>query len=115
VGKAISEIKDGIGLISWRSSKLIGDRESLQLKDEVNKLIDQGIKQIIIDFTELKWSNSTGLGILLSAWKNTSSSNAELVTIISSERISSILAVTNIKSIIKTFEKIEDALAYFAE
>ena len=69
-------------------------------------------KKIILDLSKLQWSNSTGIGILVSAWTMAQKEEAELVLVNSSERLDNIFKVTNLKFIMKIFETVDEALIY---
>lgn len=115
MSKIKTEIREGITVITWNSDKLTGGPEILKLKDEVSDILDEDVKKIIIDFSQVKLSNSTGLGTLLSAWTIAGKHNAELVVVLGSDRIENIFHVTNLDSIMKIFRSLDDAISYHSE
>lgn len=108
-------IKNDIAVIEWNAEKLIGGPENLKLAEAVKNVIGQSIKKIIFNFSKVKWTDSTGLGILVSAWKIAVSNNAELVVVFDSERFENIFRVTNLKAIMKTYRSIDDAMKHYSE
>jgi anti-sigma B factor antagonist len=110
-----TEIREGITIITWGSDKLMGGPETLKLRDAVARLIDDGARKLVVDFSQVTLSNSTGLGTLLSAWTIATNNDAELVVVLGSDRIENIFHVTNLDSIMKIFRSIDDAVASFGE
>ena len=115
MGITSTRIEDGLAIITWGSTKLIGDPEALKLRDEVQNVLDKGAKKIVVDFSLVDFSNSTGLGILVSSWKNAQENGAELVAVVSNERIDKIFYVTNLKSIMNTYKTLDEAKKSFSE
>lgn len=104
-----------IAVIEVGDRKLIGEKEDYQLWEEVSKVLASGTKKIILDLSGLKWSNSTGIGIMISAWTMAQKEDAELVIVISSQRLEDIFKVTNLKLILRVFESLEAALEGFVD
>lgn len=115
MSKLKTKIREGITIITWDSDKLMGGPEVLKLKDEVGNVLDEDVKKIIVDFSQVTLSNSTGLGTLLSAWTIAGKYKAELVVVLGSDRIENIFHVTNLDSIMKIFRSLDDAVSYYSE
>ena len=103
---------DGIAVIDVGDRKLVGEHDDYDLWGEVEKLLAEDRKKIILDLSKLQWSNSTGIGILVSAWTMAQKEEAELVVVNSSPRLDNIFKVTNLKFIMKIFETVDEALVY---
>jgi anti-sigma B factor antagonist len=115
--KAQGEMKttytDGIAVIDPESDKLEGKQEDYGLWEEVEQALSSGADRIILDLSVLKWANSTGIGILVSAWTMAQKEKAELVVVINSTRLEDIFKVTNLKLILKMFATLDEAMGYF--
>ena len=103
---------DGIAVIDVGDRKLVGEHDDYDLWGEVERLLAEDRKKIILDLSKLQWSNSTGIGILVSAWTMAQKEEAELVVVNSSPRLDNIFKVTNLKFIMKIFETVDEALVY---
>jgi anti-sigma B factor antagonist len=103
---------DGIAVIDLGERKLVGEHNDYDLWGEIENLLRNDNKKIILDLSKLQWSNSTGIGILVSAWTMAQKEEAELVVVNSSERLDNIFKVTNLKFIMKIFETVDEALVY---
>jgi anti-sigma B factor antagonist len=103
---------DGIAVIDLGDRKLVGEHDDYDLWSEVEKLLQDENKKIILDLSSLQWSNSTGIGILVSAWTMAQKEEAELVVVNNSPRLDNIFKVTNLKYIMKIFETVDEAVVY---
>ncbi len=103
---------DGIAVIDLGERKLVGEHDDYDLWGVVETLLGEDKKKIILDLSKLQWSNSTGIGILVSAWTMAQKEEAELVVVNSAARLDNIFRVTNLKYIMKIFETVDEAVIY---
>ena len=102
--------ENDIAIIDTGSRKLVGEKEDYELWTHVEEVLDGGCRKIILDLSGLKWSNSTGIGIMISAWTMAQKEKAELVVVMSSQRLEDIFKVTNLNLIMRTFESVSEAV-----
>ena len=50
------------------SGKVLGGPESEALREELDRIVLRGDRQLLIDLSGVPWMNSAGLGILLAAY-----------------------------------------------
>ena len=82
------------------SGKMMGGPETTALHDHIRGLINDGIIKVVIDLGEVKWMNSSGLGVLM----------AGLTTLARvSEKVNSLLIITQLIKVFDTFETVERA------
>ena len=112
MGKIETAFIDGIAVIDLGERKLVGEHDDYDLWSEVENLLGEDKKKIILDLSRLQWSNSTGIGILVSAWTMAQKEEAELVVVNSAARLDNIFKVTNLKFIRKIFETVDEAVIY---
>ena len=103
---------EDIAVIDLGERKLVGEHDDYDLWGEVERLLAEDNKKIILDLSRLQWSNSTGIGILVSAWTMAQKEEAELVVVNASPRLDNIFKVTNLKFIMKIFETVDEAVVY---
>ncbi len=108
-----TKVLDDIFIVTWSGEKFHGCKENERLREETDGAISNGIKKLIVNFPRVTLIDSSGLGILISAWKNALDGEAELVAVIGSDRVDYILKITNLKSIMKIFRSVEDAMKHF--
>lgn len=97
------------------NGKLTGGPDADTFREVFKSLIDQGKKNIIVNLEKVSWINSTGLGILISGYTSVRRGGGDLVIMHASDRIESILYVTKLNLLFKSYESEAEALAAFAE
>ncbi len=95
------------------SGKLMGGSDAELLKKVVRKLMEQGNRRVIADMGNVKWINSTGIGILMTACTTLRKNGGDLKLMRVSDRIQSILYVTKLNLIFDCFESEKEAVRSF--
>jgi len=111
----ITQREVGSALILDLNGKLTGGPDADLFRETFKTLMDQGRRNFIINLEKVTWINSTGLGILISNYANVRKDGGDLVVMRASERIESILYVTKLNLLFKTFENEEDAVKSFTQ
>lgn len=93
--------------------KIMGGPESTELHDLLHDLIDQGKKSVIIDLGKVDWMNSTGLGLLISGLTTLRKSGGELKLANVTDKIQSLLTITKLVTIFKSFDTVDEAIKSF--
>ena len=112
--KIKEKIKNHVAILSL-SGKMMGGPETTALHDHIRSLMKDGIKNVVIDLGGVKWINSSGLGVLMAAM--TTLKNAEgLMTLANvTEKVESLLMITQLIRIFKTYDSIDRAVAAMSE
>jgi len=97
------------------SGKIMGGPDHEKFQTEIKTLISDGYVDILLDMHKVSWVNSTGLGILVSAYHTLKKNGGQLKICQVSDRIDNILNVTQLKLVFETFEKCDEALASFEQ
>ena len=95
------------------SGNMMGGHENSALHEKVKSLIADEVKNVIIDLKKVKWMNSSGLGILMSCWGSLGREGGNLKLANVSEKIDSILMITQLVQFFETYESVERALASY--
>lgn len=107
----IHEKFDGNIAILAISGKLMGGPESYALKDKVNSLISDGIKNVVIDLQHVKWMNSPGLGILIGCWKLLDQANGTLKIANATAKVNSMLMMTHLIDYFGNYTSVQRAVS----
>lgn len=97
------------------SGKIMGGPDHEKFQTEIKTLIADGHVDVLLNMSRVSWVNSTGLGILVSAFHTLKKNGGQLKICEVSDRIDNILNVTQLKLVFETFDKCEDALASFKQ
>ena len=95
------------------SGKIMGGPDHERFQTEVKALVSAGHVDILLNMARVNWVNSTGLGILVSAFHTLKKNGGQLKICEVSDRIDNILNVTQLKLVFETFDNCEEALASF--
>lgn len=97
------------------TGNMMGGPETTALHDKIKSLMADGIKKVIIDLSKVKWMNSSGLGVLMASWGSLRKGNGNLKLANISEKINSLLMITQLMQFFETYQSVERALASFSE
>lgn len=111
----IKQTLEGDVMILNLSGKIMGGPDHEKFQTEIKTLISDGYVDILLDMHKVSWVNSTGLGILVSAYHTLKKNGGQLKICQVSDRIDNILNVTQLKLVFETFEKCDEALASFEQ
>ena len=97
------------------SGKIMGGPDHEKFQTEIKTLIAEGQVDVLLNMSGVSWVNSTGLGILVTAFHTLKKNGGRLKICEVSDRIDNILNVTQLKLVFETYENCDEALASFAQ
>jgi anti-sigma B factor antagonist len=109
----ISRKPDGDIMILQLSGKIMGGPDHEKFHSEIKSLIAEGYVDLLLNMSKVSWINSTGLGILVTAYHTVKKNDGRLKICAVSDRIDNILNVTQLKLVFETFEECSEAIASF--
>ncbi len=92
---------------------IMGGKDYETFTGEIKKLVDEGNVDIVLDLGQVRFINSTGLGILVSGLTTLKKNAGQMKVCNLNDRIDRIFSVTSLTTIFPTFESLEDAVASF--
>ncbi|MBP6731688.1 MAG: STAS domain-containing protein [Chitinophagales bacterium] len=106
-----NEIKDGVLVISVEGN-LLGEHSNAPVMEMIQNAIAGGNKKVLFNLAEMKFINSTGLGMLLTAVSKTRNAGGEVALCSLPEQMTKLLHMTKLGSafIVKANE--EEALTF---
>lgn len=93
---------------------LMGGPEAQDFKDDIKKLIDEDKKNVVADLSRVKFMNSSGLGILISALTTLRNAGGDLKISGASEKIESLLMVTKLITVFDHHKTLDEAIAAYS-
>ena len=97
---------------STLSVKVTGELDhhnASQLREETDfKIINNNIRCLIFDFTNLSFMDSSGIGVIIGRYKLLSSLKGSLYIVSPSKNINRILELSGVMKIIKIYESISE-------
>ncbi|HTY38470.1 MAG TPA: STAS domain-containing protein [Bacteroidota bacterium] len=91
----------------------MGGPDASSLNEELHKLIDAGKNKVVVDLGEVKFMNSSGLGMLIGALTTVRNAGGNLKLARASEKIEQLLVVTKLVTVFEHHDTVDEALASF--
>jgi anti-sigma B factor antagonist len=103
----------GAVIIELKGNVMGGD-DTKDFNEHLHKLIDEGKKNIVIDLHNVKFMNSSGLGMLIGGLTTVKKAGGSLKLTRVTDKIESLLIITKLITIFETYETIDDAVKTFS-
>ena len=103
--------ESGVGVLVV-SGQLTSDTER-QFREAIDTLIESGRTNILLDFTELDYMDSSGIGELVAGYRTIQRLGGALKILKPSKRIQNVLELTQLLPIFEIFEDAETAIASY--
>ena len=107
-------IRDGILLIQLEG-EIMGGEESVKFQNRIYKAIEEDNIKIILDMENVKWMNSSGLGMLMGALTTLRSSGGDMCLLNAGARVRRPIEVTKLDSVLKMFSTFDEAVSCLEE
>jgi anti-sigma B factor antagonist len=101
----------GVGILVL-SGQLTTDSDR-QFREAIDTLIESGRTNILLDFTELNYMDSSGIGELVACYRTIQRLGGALKILKPSKRIQASLELTRLLPIFEIFEDAETAIASY--
>ncbi len=99
-------------LILKLSGDLIGENNGPGLVEVLNQHISKGINKCIIDISEVRYMNSSGIGVLITILTKLRNKEGEVVLLNPSDQVKKLLVITKLNNIFSIFDTKEEALKH---
>lgn len=104
--------QDNASIITLKGS-LLADLQTKDILQNVTDLIAEGRANFVVDLSELKFINSSGLGMLLTCLTKARKAGGDVVLANVPEQVNNLLVITKLNSIFNTKENVKVALESF--
>ncbi|HKY05302.1 MAG TPA: STAS domain-containing protein [Blastocatellia bacterium] len=95
------------------SGKITIGEGSVQVREAVKRLLDNGKKQILLNLGDVSYVDSSGIGELVSSYTTTSNNGGELKLLNLTKKIQELLMITKLLTVFESFDDEQTALASF--
>lgn len=86
---------------------------SVQLRETVRRLLEQGHKNILIDLGGVDYVDSSGIGELVSCYTTTKNQGGQLKLLNLTKKIQDLLSITKLLTVFETYDDESEALKSF--
>jgi len=102
--------KNGDSLVLYINEERLDAHNSSDLKDTMLRFLENGEKSIIVDLKEVRFIDSSGLGALLSGYKNANLHQGNLALSGLQSRVQSMFELTRLHQVFEIYPNTEEAL-----
>ena len=95
------------------SGKITIGEGSVQLREAVRRLLDDGKKKILLNLGDVAYVDSSGIGELVSSYTTTNNQGGHLKLLNLTKKIQDLLMITKLLTVFETFDKEAGALESF--
>jgi len=108
------QIEDkGAAVLMQVKEERLDAHNSGELKSQMLKLFEDGKNNVIVDLSDVRFVDSSGLGALVSGFKNASSRNGSLKLSGLQMQVKSMFELTRLHRVFEIFADPQEALASF--
>ncbi len=104
---------NGVTILDIHGKLTLGEGDEL-LKDKVNSLVNQGRRKILLNFADVPYVDSAGLGDIVRTYTTVSRQGGSLKLLSLTKRITDLLAITKLLTVFETFDTESDAIKSFS-
>ncbi len=105
-----SVVEREIGIIDVRGN-LVGGEETTAFQQAVMEMLAQNYRKLVLDFKDVPFINSTGLGVLISAHTSSVRRGCHLLLCNVNSSVNSLLVITRLNRILDVKRTRDEAVA----
>ena len=81
-----------------------------ELKVEINRLFESGTKDLLVDLKEVRFIDSSGLGVMVSGYKNAATRQGSIKLCSLQTQVKSMFELTRLHRVFDIYQTIDEAL-----
>ncbi len=102
--------KNGNVTVIFVHEERLDAHNSEELKLEMNSLFESGTKDLLVDLKEVRFIDSSGLGVLVSGFKNASTRQGSLKLSALQTQVKSMFELTRLHRVFDIYQTVDEAL-----
>lgn len=95
------------------SGKITIGEGSVQLREAVRRMLDEGKKKLLLNLGDVSYVDSSGIGELVSSYTTTGNNGGQLKLLNQTKKIHDLLTITKLVTVFETHDNEETAVASF--
>ena len=96
------------------SGKITLGDATANIRHTINDLLENGGKKIVLNLTDVKYIDSSGIGELVRTYTSVTKEGKQLILLNLTKKIRELLVITKLLTVFQVFESEQAALASFA-
>ena len=107
--RAVGEVT----ILDLKGKITLGEGDEV-LKDKINSLLHQGRKKLLLNFGDVPYIDSAGLGEVVRTYTTVSRQGGQLKLVNLTKRITDLLMITKLLTVFETFDNEPEALKSYS-
>jgi len=104
--------KNDVTIIDLKGKILMGEGID-ELRNTIKELLDNGVKKILLNFEDVPYLDSTGLGEVVRSYTSVKKADGQIKIVNLTNKVKDLLSVTKLITVFETFEDEDKALESF--
>lgn len=104
--------KYGAAVIELKGDLTGGDNAKM-FRDKLYELVNENKKNVVVDLSDVKFVNSTGIGILISGFTTLKNAGGDLKLAHISNKVHGVLSITKLNQVFSIYDSVEEAVQSF--
>ncbi len=97
------------------SGNVMGGPDAVSLNEKLHELIENNQTNVVVNLANVKFMNSSGLGMLIGALTTMRKAGGDLRIANAGEKIRSLLIITKLITVFKHFKSLDEAVESYKE
>lgn len=102
--------QNGAVMVVMVREERLDAHNSDELKIEMNRLFESGTKDLLVDLKEVRFIDSSGLGVLVSGFKNASTYQGSIKLCSLQTQVKSMIELTRLHRVFDIYQTLDEAL-----
>jgi anti-sigma B factor antagonist len=97
------------------SGKIMGGPETQEMCDHLKELISTGVQSLVMDFQNVQWINSTGIGVIISCLTTLRNRGGDLRFANLHSATQRYFEITKLEQVVKKYDTVDEAVGSFVK
>jgi anti-sigma B factor antagonist len=97
------------------NGKVRGGPHAKKFREDLHQLIEEDKKNVVVDLSNVKFMNSSGLGILIGGLTTMRNAGGDLKICNAMEKVRSLLMVSQLMKVFDHYDTLEEAIESYSE
>jgi anti-sigma B factor antagonist len=106
------KIESGVAVLTFKGD-LLGEPDTTKIREKIHSLVNDEMKNLVVDLSDVNYMNSSGLGTLISALSTMRNAGGDLRLARVGEKVKNLFIITQLVKVFDTYETVDRALASY--
>ena len=103
-----------VGIVDVRGS-LVGDEGTDDFREAIADLLEQGIKNVVVDLGKINYVNSSGIGALIASHASCIKNGGRIKLARLTQSVQNLFAITKLIDVFDVYENVDEAVQSFVQ